>query len=212
MNSKLAKAFAIILHPLLMPLYGTWLLLHSSSYLSFSIPSAFQNFIYLVVFISTAVMPLTSAFILMKQRKIESLEMHTREERHIPYIITLICYIASVYLLFRMPVPRIFAFMVGGGLLAISWALLVNLRWKVSIHMIGIGGLMGIMFGFARLFHVNMTTALIALAMLGGILAWARLKREAHTPSQIYAGFVGGFLIEYVYIWFFVKEILVTFN
>ncbi len=209
-GSKIARAFAIVLHPLLMPLYATWLILNSGSYLSFATSPVLQKFIYLVVFISTTVFPGLGAWSLLKQGKIGSIEMPVREHRHWPFIVTLVCYIASVFLLLKLPIPRIFAFMVGGGLLSIIWAFIVNLKWKVSIHMMGIGGLMGLMVGFAQIYHVNMVLTLMLIAVLAGILGWARLKRNAHTPSQVYVGFLGGFLIEFVYIWFFVKDIIVV--
>ncbi len=209
-TSKLAKLFSIILHPLLMPLYATWILLNTGSYLSFSTSPILQKFIYFVVFISTTLLPSLGVWLLLKNGKINSLEMPERKERNSPFIITLLCYIASVYLLFNMPIARIFAYMVGGGLLAIIWAFIINLKWKVSIHMMGIGGLMGLMFGYALLFHVNMIFILIMMASLAGILGWARLKLEAHTPAQVYVGFVGGFFIELAYIWFIVKEIILS--
>ena len=209
-TSKLAKVFSIILHPLLMPLYATWIILNTGSYLSFSTSPILQKFIYFVVFISTTLLPSLGAWLLMKNGKINSLEMPERTERNLPFIITLLCYVASVYLLFNMPIPRIFAYMVAGGLLAIIWAFIINLKWKVSIHMMGIGGLMGLMLGYALLFHVNMIFILIMISSLAGILGWARLKREAHTPAQVYVGFVGGFFIELFYIWFVVKEIILS--
>lgn len=207
-GSKLAKGFAIILHPLLMPLYATWLLLNTGSYLSFSTAPTLQNFIYIVLFVTTVVFPGLGAWSLLKNGKIGSLEMPDRQERHWPFVLTLVCYLAAIYLLLRLPIPRIFAYMVGGGLLAIAWAFIINLKWKVSIHMMGIGGLMGLLFGYALLFHVNMQFTFILISVLAGILGWARLKRNAHTPSQVYVGFVGGFLIEFTYIWFFIREFL----
>ena len=74
--------------------------------------------------------------------------------------------------------------------------------------MMGIGGLMGLMFAYSLLFHVNLISVLILISLLGGILGWARLKREAHTPAQVYVGFVGGFFIVFSYMWFFVKAVL----
>ncbi len=209
-TSKIAKVFSIILHPLLMPLFATWIILNTGSYLSFSTSPILQKFIYFVVFISTTLFPSLGAWLLMKKGKISSLEMPKRTERNSPFIITLLCYVASVYLLFNMPIPRIFSYMVAGGLLAIIWAFIINLKWKVSIHLMGIGGLMGLMFGYALLFHVNMIFILIVISSLAGILGWARLKLLAHTPAQVYVGFVGGFFIELAFIWFVLKNIILS--
>ena len=125
--------------------------------------------------------------------------MSDRKDRTIPFIATLFCYAAGAYLLFSLPVPRIFGVMVSGAALAILWCLLVNLKWKISIHMVGIGGVMGILFGFAYYFHANVLLALIILSVLAGILGTARLLRNAHLPSQVYLGFLGGFFLEFYF-------------
>ena len=44
--------------------------------------------------------------------------------------------------------------------------------------------------------QMDMSVALIAIILLSGIVAYARLKLNAHTPSQVYSGFVLGFFIE----------------
>ena len=89
----------------------------------------------------------------------------------------------------------IIVFVVGGGLL-LFFAFLVNLRWKISIHMLGIGGLMGMAFGFAWIFQLHMVNVLMLMAVLAGALGTARLILKAHSPAQVYTGFMSGFMIE----------------
>jgi hypothetical protein len=203
-----AKIIAVILHPMLMPLYATWLLFNTGSYLGFAISPVLQKFIYIVVFISTSLLPSLSVAMMWKQGWVASLEMPERKERHLPFLVTLACFASGIFLLLKLPIPRIFGFIVGGGLLAILLAFLINLRWKISIHMMGIGGLMGLMYGYAKLFHVNMMPTLIVIAILCGLLGTARLLRNAHTPSQVYVGFLFGFFLEFGYIWIFVRGLL----
>lgn len=206
----LTQVISIILHPLFMPLYATWLLFNTGSYLSYSTTPALQRFIYIVIFVSTYMLPAISAWLMTQRGWLTSLEMSNRKERLLPFLITLICYIAGIYLLFRLPIPRVFGIMVGGAAAAIFAALLITIRWKISIHMIGIGGLMGLMYAFARFFHVRMIPVLIVLALLSGILGAIRAYRGAHSPAQIYSGFLIGFALEYAYLWFFVNRILNT--
>lgn len=193
------SVISIILHPLLMPLYATFAVFNSGTYISFVTGNGLRNFIFIVIFISTYMLPSLTAWIMLKNNWIRSLEMQTRKERTLPFIATLICYIAGTYLLFKLPVPRIFGIMTGGATLAILWCLLVNFKWKISIHMVGIGGTMGLLFGYAYYFHADMRNTLMILSILAGILAWARLIRNAHVPAQIYIGFLGGFILELYY-------------
>lgn len=66
--------------------------------------------------------------------------------------------------------------------------ILVNKYWKISAHLIGISAPMAILFYFNSVY----TFVFIPLTI---ILAWARLKLKMHTKSQIFAGFLFGFLL-----------------
>jgi hypothetical protein len=191
-----------------MPLYATWMLFNSGSYLGYITTPFLQRFVYLVVFVTTFLMPALSSWFMVRQGKISSLEMYDRKERSIPFFFTLISFIACIFLLYKLPVPRLITLFVSGGAVIILYAFIVNLRWKISIHMIGIGGLMGMMFSYSYLFHVHMIYLLIGIAVLAGALGTARMILKAHSPGQVYAGFLSGFVIEAGYIWLVVYKLL----
>jgi membrane-associated phospholipid phosphatase len=44
--------------------------------------------------------------------------------------------------------------------------------------------------------HIDMRFILITVLIFSGLVAYARLKLNAHTPSQVYTGFLLGFLVE----------------
>lgn len=205
----IAQFVSIAFHPLLMPLYATWLLLHSGSYLSYTLPAGLQQFLYIVIFVSTFLIPAMTTWLMWQKRWISSLELQERQERHLPFLFSLVCYVASVYLLFKLPVSRLFALTVMAGALAILMTFLINLRWKISAHMVGIGGLMGIFYGYSRYFHFKSVWILVAIAAVAGLIASARLYRGAHRPAEVYVGFVAGFITE---LWFIglVAEFLVN--
>jgi len=198
--NKASQLLSILFHPLFMPLYATWLLLHSGSYLSYAVTPRLQQFLYIVIFVSTYLLPATIVWLMMQKGWISNLEMEDRKERTFPYLLTLACYIAGIYLLFKLPVSRLFALTVMGASLAIMVSLLINLRWKISIHMIGIGGMMGLFFGFGKYFHLETLNNVIIIALVAGIIGTARLYRSDHSPSQIYTGFVTGFVVEFGFI------------
>ncbi len=187
---------SVLFHPLLMPLYAFWLLLNSGGYLSYAVPEKFRQYLYLVIFVSTFLMPSLLTWIMVQKGWIRNMEMEDRTERHLPYLITLSCYIAAAYLLFKLPLPRMFSLTIMGAAITILIAFLINLRWKISIHMIGIGGLMGLFYGFGRYFHMKTVLVLVLIAIIAGLVASARLFRKSHTPGQVYGGFMIGFLAE----------------
>jgi hypothetical protein len=191
-----------------MPLIATWVIFNSGGYISFVTGEKIQRFIYIVVFISTYLLPATTSWAMWKTGWINSLEMETRKERNLPFLASLVCYLAGAYLLFTLPVPRIFAMMITGAAIAILWCFLINLFWKISIHMVGIGGVMGILFAYGYYFRAEVLISLIILSLLAGLLGSARLYKGAHIPSQVYLGFIGGFSIEF----FFFKSVMIAMH
>lgn len=206
---KAAQVISVMFHPLLMPLYAFWLLLNSGDYLSYVVPDKFRQYLYLVIFVSTFLVPSLLTWMMVQKGWISNIELDERSERHLPYLITLSCYIAAAYLLFKLPLPRMFSLTIMGAALAILIAFFINLRWKISIHMIGIGGLMGLFYGFGKYFHMKTMFILVLISIIAGVVASARLCRKSHTPAQVYGGFAVGFLAEMSFI-AFVSDILLN--
>jgi hypothetical protein len=194
--NRISQFISVLFHPMFMPLYATVLLLNSGSYLGDILPSGLKQFLYAIVFVTTWLLPASITWLLWQKGWIDSPEMSDRSERHIPFLLTMICYSGGIYLLLQLPVSRLFALSLTGGALAVLMAFLVNLRWKISIHMIGIGGLMGLFFGYGAWFHLEVMTVLAFMAVAAGLVGTARLIRGAHSAAQVYAGFLSGFLIE----------------
>ncbi len=56
--------------------------------------------------------------------------------------------------------------------------------------MMALGGLLATLTGFSFLIHQDIRIYLFLLIFINGITGTARLKLDAHTPSQIYSGFL----------------------
>lgn len=195
-----SRFLSYVLHPLLMPFYTVLLLFNINTYLSFSISPQLQQVILMVVFMTTLVFPLISSVLLLQKGTIRSLEMESKEERRIPFLFAGVCYLVCFYLIYRLPVARVLSVMILAASVTILLAWLLSYRYKISIHMIGIGGLTGVMYSVARLFSADLTILITLCFLLSGLLGTARLTLGAHSHSQIYTGFLTGFLTE----WFIV--------
>ena len=196
MNS-IARITSYLFHPLLMPLYAIAILFNTNNYLAYAITPAVQKIIYIVVFTTTYLLPSLTAMLLVNRGKINSLQMEQSRERNVPFIITVVCYVACFYLLQKIPMVRIFGYAILAAALAILISFLINLKWKISIHMVGIGGLMGLLYVFSQQLHFNFLLPIIIITIVAGALGTSRLMMSAHVPSQIYVGFLVGFIVEW---------------
>ncbi|HQW05633.1 MAG TPA: hypothetical protein PLV08_00535 [Flavobacteriales bacterium] len=183
----LARAFSVLLHPLLMPLLTIWLALSVDPQLGYFLPNS-RWLLYTMLGIMTVAFPITSALLLMRAGVLSSLEMPTRQERIAPYVMTLMYFGMAYYLLHRTPLhPAVDALFIG-ILCALAATLLITFWWKISAHMVGIGGVIGAMLGLSILHGLPLLPLLALLVICAGLLGTARLLSSDHTQGQIIAG------------------------
>ena len=91
----------------------------------------------------------------------------------------------------------IFDLLIIGAIIILLIAHLVTLKWKISAHMIGIGGLTGVMIGLSQRFSIDHFWIILFLILTSGLIGFARLKIKAHTYQQVYAGFILGLFIQW---------------
>lgn len=173
------------------------------TYLAYAFQFKFQLLIYAMVLITTFMMPTFSAIILFKRGAITDLYLNNRHERIVPFIVTALYFFLCYYLFTRMPVPPIITDVILGSAVAVSVALSITLFWKVSIHMIGIGGMFGMLIAVSGRLHTDITWPLIFTGLMAGALGTSRLIAGKHQAIQIYSGFVIGVLVEYGVLTFF---------
>ena len=186
-----------------MPLYAVVLVMQLNTYIAYSVSPQLQRIIFSLVFLTTAAFPVLTAMILHQKGMIRSYEMETIAERRIPFLAAVVCYIICYYLLLRLPVPRMLSLMVLGATITVFVAWLLSYRWKISIHMIGIGGLAGMMFGLSQVLNAELELMVVGIIFISGLLGTARMQLGAHSQAQIYTGFAVGFITEWLILrWF----------
>jgi len=79
MINRVAKILSYLFHPLMMPLYGISLIFYYNPVFSFVITPKGQEVIYLIVFITTFLFPALTAWLLLRNGSIKSLQMETQE-------------------------------------------------------------------------------------------------------------------------------------
>jgi hypothetical protein len=197
-----AKIISTVFHPLAMPIIGLLIIFNTDSYINYAIPSELKKAILFLVGTSTFIIPLLIAVLLLNRKIIQSLDMETQKERIIPYVVTIIFYIFTLYLLERASVPPIIYNFIIGATLSVMLAFIINIKWKISAHMIGIGGLVGALFCIALLLEVYITPYIIISLLAAGFIGTSRLILKAHTPPQIYTGFAIGVFCQFIILYF----------
>lgn len=189
----LARMVSVIFHPLNIPTYGLIFIFSVGSYVSL-LPFEAKKLITLVIGINTLVLPLVMIPLFYRLGIIKSIHMPNHKERLVPIVFTLIPYAFSFYFLRKLPIPSIVPLYMLAATATVVLTLVVTIWWKISIHMVGIGGLTGLVFAFALILQADVIVYLALSFFVAGIVAWARLWLKAHNPAQVYTGFLLGWL------------------
>ena len=194
MQKLMAKIISVILHPMFMPVYGMLILFNSGTFLSY-LPGPAKRIVLIIIVVNTIILPLSVVPFYLTQKVIKSIHMDTSRERIIPLTMNSIFYYLGFYLLNRLQIPDLIKMYLLASFSVVVVTLFVSLKWKISIHMIGIGGLTGAIISISWHLGVDMKAIWMGLILCSGLTGFARLELNKHTPAQVYSGFFTGFLV-----------------
>lgn len=189
---RFAKLVSWLFHPLLMPTLGAFLILNIGGYMSFTVALKMKYLVCGVIFLFTFLFPALTSFLLLKKNYIKSMNMSTIQERRLPLMLTAVFYFFTYYILRNTTLPPVLFLMILGATLSILLTLVITLSWKISSHMVGIGGLTGAVIGLSIKFSINLQLLIMTLLLLSGLIGYARLTLSAHTHYQVYLGYFVG--------------------
>lgn len=195
---QFAQFISVVGHPLFMPTYAMLLIFQFNPYIDLQVTDNAQNVVIGVIGIFTILLPLITAFVLRKLGVVKSIYMKTAEERKWPFLFSVLWYYLGFELLTEIPLPISLYLLMIGAIAVILMAHLITLRWKISVHMLGIGGVIGAMIGLSQRFQFDHFYLILALFVVAGLIGFARLKTNSHNYRQVYAGFVLGVIVEWV--------------
>ncbi len=142
----------------------------------------------LLAFLFVTIVPIALLFVLKATGHLNDVEMRNQSEREIVYLACAGSYMLGTVLLFAVraswPVLGLVALHVPYALVLA----LINRRWKVSIHAMGLASVFAaalVLFGMPAL-------PLVVVLVFG---AWARWAARAHTFGELVGGATIGFVL-----------------
>jgi hypothetical protein len=192
---KFSKVVSYIFHPLIIPTLGILVLFNSGTYLSY-LPFDMKKWMLVIVFLCTFIVPVAFIPYLIYQKLLWTVKMEIRSERYIPLVVSFVFNLFCYYLIQRIPaIPDVYSSFLLSSILAILLTLVVTVKYKISIHMVGAGGLVALIAYLAFNLKVDLQFYLAISIFLAGLIGTARLILKAHSPDQIYLGFLAGFSV-----------------
>ncbi len=215
MNRTFAKFFTYLGHPLFVVFYGLvflmWLNPFAFGARHFTDKSALV--LLAMVFAQTVLIPGAGVMLLKPLGFIQSIEMEDKQERIVPYIILGIFYLWLFKNLMSLgQTPALFNQFVLGATIGLFLVFFFNIFTKISAHAAGMGGLVaaGIFTAtewagssgnipfFGGTVSVSINFLLAAMILLAGLVGVSRLSLGAHTPQDLYRGYLAGIFSQVV--------------
>jgi membrane-associated phospholipid phosphatase len=194
-GDRLAVGLAYIINPFVLPpLLFLLVLVHLGA------PTYDVYVATLVGLVFFFFVPLGHVFWLVRRRRIAHLDIPNARDRFGPLLLGTGSYGVAFGCYVVVPGEPLIAAIAACYALNTLLVLVITLRWKISLHVIGIAGFVSV------ILFVSATmpgTGLVGnwfvwlLGPLVGALMWARVRTRAHSPGQVLAGAGFGLLVPY---------------
>ena len=185
-----ASFLSVLFHPIWVSLYA-YVLLFCFTYLNV-MPIQYIAFVLSIVVTFTIVTPSLFIGLYKWMNKYSLKDLTERKRRFIPYVLTFMSYLTCLITMYKMHFPHYFSGIIVAGVMCTIIGILLNIRWRISIHLIGCGMFIGGLLSYSLLFHFNPVWWLCGFILLSGIQGTARISYHQHTLLEIILGFVAG--------------------
>jgi len=205
-----ANIISSIFHPLFMPVISMGFYLRF--FLFVKLHPILNTFILAAMAMCTIIFPLITIFVMKSSKMITSVHMPTKEERRWPLLIGTF-FFGLAYMIIGQITSK-FSGLDGlkdiaiAGMITLLICTIVNLLYKLSIHMAGIGGFTGMVIAYASQSQVDLLPVLVGAVLVAGLIGFARLQLSAHSSGQVALGYAVGFISQYVILHFFAVRFL----
>lgn len=199
-NTLIFQVLSYVLHPAFIPLYVTILYI---TIFDKVLSSTVTEYILYLVFTGTLVFPLVTIFLLLKTKLINSFLLETQKERILPIIFSGISiYITARLLMLGSLNSPLNSYLIG-VVVTLSWILIFLKRLKISLHTASISSALGFTIYLSQVFLINLSSIIIILILILGLVSTSRIKLEAHTLKEVTIGIIFGLIpqIGFVYLY-----------
>lgn len=202
MVKLLGQFLSVLFHPLFIPLYV-------SAFVLFVHPTVFAGFadaqkirILAIVGVNLLLLPAVTVFLLWRLKFSGSILLKTQRERIIPYAATMFfsfwCWNVFRNLSFS---PEVFNNFLFGVFLAIIMGWLANIYFKISMHALGVGGMLMFVILLSISGEGSPGLYIAAAILITGLTLSARFMVSDHSSFEVYSGLLLGALAQQIAIW-----------
>lgn len=210
---SIAHIISFLFHPLLIPSYLFLFLyqidplllddqINALRHQSDINPFVVQHFpatVFSIILIVSFFFPVFTIFLMVKLGFVNDFYMLERKERILPLIAVSFFFFLNFYMVknyFYLDHEASTAYF--GAWLSVSIAFFFTLFYRVSLHAVGAGAMIGIALITIQFASFNLLLPIVFIIAIAGLVGWSRLKLDAHIPVELYGGYSIGLLAQII--------------
>ena len=179
---RTARVISAIFTPFSIP-FLAFLILFLFSYLRI-MPIQYKLIVLGVVYCFTILMPTLTIFLFRKINGFSPEDLGERKRRFMPFLLTITSYVFCLVMMHRLNIPWYMTGIILAALIMMVICIVVNLKWKLSEHMAGVGAIVGGLVSFSALFGYNPVWWLCLFILIAGVMGSARIILQQHTLGE----------------------------
>lgn len=200
LGTTIARIFSLLLHPFLITFCCIGLLFAYTSFYD-----VYESNVYRILFavlLFSCVIPFTFLVLIKNLKIISGYSLSNPRDRLLPYLMSLFSHSMLLYYFYISHMYLWFLALVAAPTLVILVGFIINLFWKVSAHMLGMGALIGSTLSVCfNVKGLNPFILFTIMFILAGCLGVSRLYLKKSTPAQVYTGFIVGLIVSFCTVW-----------
>lgn len=192
-----ARIISILFHPIFVPVYVVFFMINIHQGLFVSFTDWGKTKVLIMAFLMYGFFPVITVLLLKALGFIDSVFLHTRKDRIIPFVACIIWYFWIWHVWRNIPDPGypremvLFAF---AAFFTASAGFMANIYMKVSMHALAVGTALAFIVYLAFTQGIPYGLYLSGAIFLAGLVCTARMLVSDHTEREIYMGLLIGAL------------------
>ena len=198
----MARVISVIFHPLLVGVYMAFYLIYINPFYYAYVPkvNAFRNL--LTVANNNFVFPVLVVLLMRGLGFSKSIYLKTTKERIVPYMASIIFFFWTWNTFYHLDgIPQVMRDMTQGIFYASVIGMISNIYFKISMHAMGVGGLIGLMMVVLLDGQMYSVIPLAVSLLVAGLVMTSRLITGDHEQGDILAGFIAGLSSQLIAAW-----------
>lgn len=197
-----AKVVSYILHPAFMPLILALVLysINPSSYVQYK--GKDLSLVFITIGMLTIFFPILVVLLLKGLGFVKSIFLRNQKERIVPLLATMIFYWWASHVFKNQSAPLILQVLLRGAYWGIIVLFVCSIFYKISMHTMAAGGMIGFLIVLSIVSPIDMTVPFLIAIIIAGSSGTARMLLGAHTPFEVWTGYLFGILSQLAAYWY----------